>query len=89
MHKWLVITLFPRDDVQTVRNDELMILYAMVNKIKISHVNGMIKQWLTNFKMTDPIVCTSLITRITSSMGILDGNAIPFIEDDRAFIDEA
>jgi hypothetical protein len=33
MHKWLAITLFPRDDVRPMRNNELMILYAMVNKI--------------------------------------------------------
>jgi hypothetical protein len=81
MHKWLAITLFPRNDVQPVHNNELMILYAMVNKIKISPVKAMIKQWLTNFKMTGPIDCTSLISRIASSMGILDGNVIPFIED--------
>jgi hypothetical protein len=55
MHKWLAITLFPRDDVRPMRNNELMILYAMVNKIKISPVKAMIKQWLTNFKMTGPI----------------------------------
>jgi hypothetical protein len=36
MHKWLDITLFRRNDVRPVRNNELMILYAMVNKIKIS-----------------------------------------------------
>jgi hypothetical protein len=75
------ITLFPRDDVRLMRNDQLMILYAMVNKIKMSPVKAMIKQWLRNFKMMGPIECTSLITRITSSMGILDGNVIPFIED--------
>ena len=33
MHKWVAITLFPRDDPRPVRNDMLMILYAMVNKI--------------------------------------------------------
>ncbi|RLN00800.1 hypothetical protein C2845_PM06G26210 [Panicum miliaceum] len=87
LHKWLALTLYPRVDIRTVRNDELIILYAMVNKIKISPVKSMIKQWLTNFKMTGPIECTSVITRIASSMGILEGNAIPFIEDDHVFID--
>jgi hypothetical protein len=89
MHKWLAFTLFPRGDVRTVCNDELMILYAMVNKIKISPMKAMIKQWLMNFKMMGPIECTSLITHIASSMGVLDRNSISFIEDDRAFIDEA
>ena len=48
----------------------------------------MVKQWLTNFRMTGAIECTSLVTRIASNMGILDGN-IPFIEGPRALIDEA
>src|SRR6185503_14445046 len=58
MHKWLTITLFLRDDVRPVRNDELLILYAMVNKIKISPAQALVRQWLLNFKMTDPIECT-------------------------------
>jgi hypothetical protein len=89
MHKWLAITLFPRDDVRPVRNNELIILYAMVNKIKISPVKATIKQWLRNFKMSDPIECTSLITSIASSMGILDGNIIPFIQDPRVLINKS
>ena len=48
----------------------------------------MVKQWLTNFRMTGPIECTSLVTRIVSNMGILEGNPVPFIEDDRVLIDE-
>ena len=89
MHKWLAITLFPRDDVRPVRNNELLILYAMVNKIKISATQALVKQWLSNFKMTGPIECTSLITRIATRVGALEGNSIPFIEGDRAYIDES
>jgi len=48
----------------------------------------MVKQWLTNFRMTGPIECTLLVTRIASNMRILDGNPVPFIEDPRALIDE-
>ena len=88
MHKWLAITLFPRDDVP-VRNDELLILYAMVNKIKISPAQALVKQWLLNFKMMGPIECTSLITHITTRVSALEGNSIPFIEGDRAYIDES
>ena len=89
MHKWLAITLFPRDDVRPVRNDELLILYAMVNKIKISPTQALVKQWFLNFKMTGPIECTSLITHIATRVGALEGNSIPFIEGDRTYIDEA
>ena len=49
----------------------------------------MVKQCHTNFRMTGPIECTSLVTRIASNMGILDRNPIPFIEDPRVMIDEA
>ena len=89
MHKWLTITLFPRDDVRPVRNDELLILYAMVNKIKISPAQALVRQWLMNFKMTGHIECTSFITLIATRIGALEGNSIPFIEGDRAYIDEA
>ena len=71
-----------------MRNDELMILYAMVNKIRISPARAMVKQWLTNFRMTGLIECTSLVSCIVSNMGILEGNPIPFIEDDHVLIDE-
>ena len=72
-----------------MRNDELMILYAMVNMIRVSPARAMVKQWLINFRMTGPIECTSLVTRIASNMGILDGNPVPFIEEPRVMIDEA
>ena len=52
MHRWVAMTLFPRDDVRIVRNDELRILYGMVKKIKIAPVMPMIKQGLENFKLS-------------------------------------
>ena len=61
----------------------------MVNKIKISPAQALVKQWLSNFKMTGPIECTSLITRIATRVGALEGNSIPFIEGDRVYIDES
>ena len=42
MHKWVAITLFLRDDPRLVRNNELMILYAMVNKIRVSPAKAMV-----------------------------------------------
>jgi len=36
-----------------------------------------------------PIECTSLITRIATCVSALEGNSIPFIEVDRAYIDES
>ena len=39
--------------------------------------------------MTGPIECSPLITRIATCISALGGNSIPFIEGDRAYIDEA
>jgi hypothetical protein len=39
--------------------------------------------------MMGPIECTSLITRIASSIWVLDDYVIHFIEDPRVLIDEA
>ena len=61
----------------------------MVNKIKVSPVQALVRQWLLNFKMTGPIECTSLITRIATCIGALEGNSIPFIEGGRMYIDKA
>ena len=32
MHKWLGMTLFPRNDTRTVRTDDLKLMYAMVKR---------------------------------------------------------
>ena len=55
MHKWLALTCFPRVDVRTVRVDELRILYAMVNKIKIAPVQEMVANGLETFEWSDPL----------------------------------
>lgn len=88
-HKWMAITFFSRGDPSTVRNDELMILYAAVNKIKVSPVIPMIRQWLSNFRMLGPISCTSLISCIASMVKNLEEYNIPFLEEERPTIDES
>jgi hypothetical protein len=40
------LTLFPRPETQTIREEELKILFAIVNKRKISPVVAMMHQWL-------------------------------------------
>lgn len=36
MHRWLGMTLFPRNDTSTFRIDELKLLYAMIKRKKVS-----------------------------------------------------
>jgi hypothetical protein len=78
-HKWLAIAPFPREDVQPVRSNEMMLLYAVINQIKVSPVKAMIWQWMMNFKMIGPIECTSLVTRIALRLRVLSRNLVPFI----------
>jgi hypothetical protein len=67
----------------------MMILYAAVRRIKISPVQAMIRQWLTNFKMTGFIESMSLISRIVTNLGITQGPNVPSIVNPRTQIDEA
>jgi hypothetical protein len=46
IHRFISLTLFPRPETQTIREDELKILFAIVNKQKISPVVAMMHQWL-------------------------------------------
>ena len=84
----VVITCFPREDVRIVRVDELRVLYAMVNRIKFFPVKFMDRQWLENFLLVGPVECTSLITRIAQSLGLLNWAKFSYIESPRSFINE-
>jgi hypothetical protein len=52
----------------------------MTYKIKISLVKPMIMQWSDNFKMFDPIECTSLITCIAVRVGAHHSNVVLYIQ---------
>jgi hypothetical protein len=65
-----------------MRTDEMRILYDTVGRIKISPVQAMIRQRLTNFKMMGTIECTSLIYRIITNLGI----ANPRTQIDEAYL---
>ncbi len=71
MHKWIAMTLFPRGDLRPIRRDELIIMFAMVRKIKIAPVKCMIRQWLESIKFSAPVEFTSLITRIAKGLRVV------------------
>jgi hypothetical protein len=87
MHKWIAMTLFPRGDLRPIRGDELIIMFAMVRKIKIAPVKCMIRQWLESIKFSAPVECTSLITRIAKGLGVIS-DQIAFISAAHPCIDE-
>ena len=87
MHRWLAMTLFPRNDLHTVRVDEMKIMYAMLSKTRISPVIGMIDYWLGTFQRDEYVECTSLITRLARNMGLVDRALINYIPTDRVYLD--
>jgi hypothetical protein len=73
MHRWIIMTLFSRQDIQVDHNNEMKILYAMIKKIKIAPVKEMFKHWLELLKtFSTSISCTSLVTRIATSVGAME-----------------
>lgn len=55
MNKWIAMTLFPRGDLRPVHDNGLIIMYAMVQKVKVSPAQPIIKQWLESIKFSAPI----------------------------------
>ena len=88
MHKWLGFSLFPRNDFRTVRIDELKLLYAMVERRKVSPVKFMMKQWKEVFELKGDVGYTSLVTRIAQNLGLLENASAAYIKDiDRWYTD--
>jgi len=59
IHRFISATLFPRPETQTIREDELKILFAIVKRQKNSPVKAMIYQWLDVFgHMKGDRMCT-------------------------------
>ncbi|KAG0514367.1 hypothetical protein BDA96_10G185200 [Sorghum bicolor] len=85
MHKWIGITLFPRDDIRIVREIDNRILYAMVNRIRIAPVKAMVHHWITIARKNDPIEFTSIITKLCDYILILD-DTIQYIPTPRTVL---
>nr|AAL58163.1 hypothetical protein [Oryza sativa Japonica Group]AAN08662.1 hypothetical protein [Oryza sativa Japonica Group]AAP53351.1 Zinc knuckle family protein [Oryza sativa Japonica Group] len=56
MHKWIAMTLFPTGDLRLIRGHELIIMFAMVRKIKIAPVKCMIRQCCRELTIPQQII---------------------------------
>jgi len=88
MHWWIAMTLFARQDIKSVYHVEMQILYAILKKIKIAPVKEIFKHLLETFKASTSISCTSLVTRIATNIGALDGQDVTYISTPRIDINE-
>jgi len=87
MLKWLAYTFFPREELHTIRQDELHLLYIMIKKRKASPVKSMLSYWKTIPTMRKcSISFTSWITRLAASLELLSKVTLTFILDDRRII---
>lgn len=84
LHYWIIFTLFPG----TKSDNELKVLYAMTNKIRMSPIKLLVNFWLSAFDFEIPIYFTSLITRIAETLGLLESNTFEYIAFPRDIINE-
>jgi hypothetical protein len=88
MHRWIAMTLFSRQDIRVVHNDKMKILYAMIKKIKMAHVKEIFKHWLELLKtFSTSVSCTSLVTRIATSVGAMENHEVEYISSSCLIID--
>jgi hypothetical protein len=74
--------LFPMVELCSVTTTELKSLFAMVNRIKYSLVADIVDYFKNVPKMSGPIECTSLATRISLNLGCPEMANIVYIEGD-------
>jgi hypothetical protein len=55
---------------------------AMVNRIKYTHVADIVDYLKNMHKMSGPIKCTSMVTRIAMNLGCLEMANLAYIEGD-------
>ena len=79
-HKWLRYNLFHRDDIRKVKVGDLQLLYA-INKTPTSPVTLLVSHWLSIPSFQGPVGCTSLITRLATSLNVLENSSFEFIDE--------
>jgi hypothetical protein len=74
-----VIHALSMEELHYVATPELKCLFAMVNRIKYTLVADIVDYFANVSKITGPIECTSLVTRIAMNLGYSD---LAYIEGD-------
>jgi hypothetical protein len=82
LHRWMSFTLFPTAKLCFVATPELKCLFAMVNRIKYTPVANIVDYFKNVHKMSGPIECTSMVTRIAMNLGCLEMANLAYIEWD-------
>jgi hypothetical protein len=70
LHRWMSFMLFPMVELHFIATPELKCLFAMVNKIKYTPIADIVDYFKNMHKLSGPIECTSMVTRIAMSLGV-------------------
>jgi hypothetical protein len=72
LHRWMSFTLFPMAKSRSVITPEFKCLFVMVNMIKYTPLADIVDYFTNVSKISGPIECTSLVTRIAMNLGYSD-----------------
>jgi hypothetical protein len=75
-------TLIPMAELHSVTTPELKCPFAMVNRIKYTHVANIVDYFKNEHKMSGPIECTSMVTPIAINLGCPKIANLTYIEGD-------
>jgi hypothetical protein len=84
LYRWMSFMLFSMVELRSVTTPELKCLLDMVNSIKYTLVTDIVDYFTNVSKISGPIECTSLVTRIAMNLGYSD---LAYIEGDVPILD--
>jgi hypothetical protein len=79
LHRWMSFTLFPMVELHSVTTPKPKCLFA---RIKYTPVADIVDYFKNVHKMSGPIECTSMVTRIAINLGCLKMANLAYIEGD-------
>jgi hypothetical protein len=82
LHRWMSFTLFPMAKLRSDTTPELKCLFVMLNRIKYTPVADIVDYFKNVHKMSGPIECTSMVTRIAMNLGCPKMANLAYIEGD-------
>jgi hypothetical protein len=82
LHSWMSFMLFPMAELCSVTTPELKSLFAVVNRIKYTPAADIVDYFKNVHKMSEPIECTAMVTRITINLGCPEMGNLAYIKVD-------
>jgi hypothetical protein len=80
--RWMSFTLVPMAELHSVTTPELKCLFAIVERIKSTPVADIVDYFKSVHKISGPIECTSMVTRIAMNLGCPEMANLAYIAGD-------